>query len=72
MSETVAPLITAVAVHRKASSACCAAPLALAPEDAPHEHDCTQCGQPAARVLGEPRYIPASGALAALPEDGAR
>lgn len=61
MATEVVPLITATAVHRKASSACCGAKLALAAPGAPHEHDCTACGQPAARVLGEPRCIPVTG-----------
>lgn len=50
---------TAIVVHRKASSACCDAKVRLAPEDAEHEHECVACEQPATRVLGEPRHIPA-------------
>jgi hypothetical protein len=58
----IGPVITAVAVHRKASSACCAAPLNLAAPDAAHglAHECQGCGQGTELVLGEPRYIPAS------------
>lgn len=61
--------ITAMAVHRKAQSSCCSAPLNEAAAEAPHEHDCSECGNPTTRVLGEPRYIPASGhGVIALPE----
>lgn len=58
--------VTAVAVHRKAESACCGAKLQPAAPDAGHgmEHECTACGQGTQRVLGEPRYIPATGTLA--------
>ena len=49
----------AVLAHRKASSACCGALLQAPPEGADHEYDCTQCGQPAQRVLGEPRAVAA-------------
>lgn len=61
MATQVGVAISATVVHRKAQSACCAAPLALSAPDAEHEHDCTACGQPAERVLGEPRYVPAAG-----------
>ncbi len=56
--------ITAVVEHRKASSGCCGALLRLPPEGAEHEYECTSCGQPAVRVLGEPRHVPAVGTLA--------
>lgn len=53
---------TAIAVHRKASSACCGAKVAVVDPAVPpdeHQYECRSCGQPAQRVLGEPRRIAA-------------
>jgi hypothetical protein len=56
----VKPEITAVVEHRKASSDCCGAKLRAA--DVPPEgFECTGCGEPCRRVLGEPQEVTARG-----------
>lgn len=61
MATQVGVAVTATVAHRKAQSACHGAPLNRAPEEAPHDYTCRQCGQPTERVLGEPRHVQASG-----------
>ena len=56
--------VTAVVTQQKASSACHGALLRFPEPGAGHEYECTECGQPAARVLGEPQHTPATGTLA--------
>jgi hypothetical protein len=70
MSEMVTPQVTAVAVHQRAESACCAAPLDRVTPGA-EEFTCQECGQPTDLVHGAPVYIPVTGSLTALPEGGA-
>ena len=53
--------VHAVLAQRKASSACHGAPLRFPPEGAEHELECTQCGQPAERVLSDPVEVEAHG-----------
>lgn len=56
----VRPEITAVLSHRKASSGCCGAKLRAA--DVPPEgFECTACGEPCTRVLGEAQEVTAHG-----------
>ena len=71
MATQVGVAVAATVAHRKAQSECCAAPLDLAPQEAGHEFTCRQCGAPTARVLGEPRHIPASGTGVIAVPDGA-
>lgn len=56
MAVNATPVVTAVAVHRKASSACCGDRLQLAAPGAEHgqRYECGSCGQPTQKVLGEP------------------
>jgi hypothetical protein len=49
----VHPVITIVLAHRKASSACHGAK--LDPGPVPETFTCRECGEPAERVLGDPR-----------------
>ena len=70
MSEglVVAPAVTAVFAHRKASSSCCGAPLdvstgldASTGEEETAGWMCTECGQLCDRVLSGPREVTAGG-----------
>jgi hypothetical protein len=56
MTVIVTPQVTAVAVHRTAQSACCAAPLDRVAPGA-EEFTCRGCGEPTERVYAEPREI---------------
>lgn len=67
MPDNVTVQITAVAVHQKAGSACCAAPLDRVAEGT-EEFTCQECGQRTEWVLGEPVRIPAGGTVTVLHE----
>jgi hypothetical protein len=56
----VRPEITAVLEHRKASSSCHGAKLRAA-DVLPEGYECTACGEPCTRVLGEPQEVTAHG-----------
>lgn len=57
MSELeIKPEVTVTAELRRASSDCCGATLRAA-DVLPEGYDCTACGQPCRRVLGEPEEV---------------